>query len=244
MLIGLCNQGHHFIQNVYRNMAHMDRPLKIYICTRSAPPEGELARFAKSQHSLRIKERTEALHAQPVPADVSVHHLPLDLLDPNSIRNCASEFLSRESRLDTLVLNAAIAPNKRQPSGFIIPGQSTEGSGGTMAGDIDLDTGMMTNVIGSAILTKLLEPALLKAPEFSEDVVEKPRIVLVSSELHRRLGDLEGLFELFVPSSEFTFIRQVYFILIIVVTPQSIQKLASSAGWKGMQTYKLTKLIQ
>ncbi|KAJ9113985.1 hypothetical protein QFC22_005803 [Naganishia vaughanmartiniae] len=212
------NVGHHFIQQVFRNIHSEDRPLKIYICTRAAPPEGELTRFVKRQNSSQSQGNLDALDPHSTSLDVSLHHLPLNLLNPNSIRNCASEFLSQESRLDVLVLNAAIAPNKRESSGLIIPQRRGGESDESSPEELELETGMMTNVVGSAMLTKLLEPALLKA-EISENEVEKPRIVLVSSELHRRLGDLE-------------------------ITPQSVQKLTSPVGWKGMQTYKLTKLIQ
>ncbi|KAJ9092388.1 hypothetical protein QFC21_006890 [Naganishia friedmannii] len=221
------NIGHHFIRHVFRGIRPEDPPIKIYICTRSAPPKGELVRFAESQNSSHVFGNSGSLDPHQIHPAVSLYHLPLDLLNPNSIRHCASAFLSRESKLDVLVLNAAIAPNKRESSGSVIPRHKGGKNDMGMAEDFELETGMMTNVIGSAMLTKLLEPALLKAPGIPEDAVEKPRIVLVSSELHRRLGA-----------------TQASFVFPSAVTPQSVQKLTSSAGWKGMQTYKLTKLIQ
>lgn len=120
-----------------------------------------------------------------------LRHLPLDLLDPNSIRKCASRFLAQETRLDVLVLNAAIAPNQREPAGLIVPAFEGEGTDPSRKGYLELEKGMMTNVVGTAMLAKLLEPALLNATE-AADALERPRVVVVSSELHRRLGDLLG----------------------------------------------------
>ncbi|KAJ9091888.1 hypothetical protein QFC19_008914 [Naganishia cerealis] len=186
------NIGHHFIRHVFRNTQYHDFPLKLYIGTRSKPPEGELAHFIAGQIHSRLRTNPESLDAKPEHVDVSLHHLPLDLLNPDSIRNCALEFLSQEARLDVLILNAAIAPNGRESTGFIIPHCRAGESDENVAGDFELETGMMTNVVGTAMLTKLLEPALLKDSERSEERDRIPRIVLVSSELHRRLGGLEG----------------------------------------------------
>lgn len=118
---------------------------------------------------------------------MELRHVPLDLLDPNSIRNCASTFLAKESKLDVLVLNAAVAPNQSEPTGFIVP-PLEDAHGNPSEEPLELEKGMMTNVVGTAMLAKLLEPALVDAAKHGE----KPRVVLVSSELHRKLGDIEG----------------------------------------------------
>ena len=168
---------------------------------------------------------------------IALRHLPLDLLNPYSVRDCASRFLSQESRLNVLVLNAAIAPNQREPSGWIassLEGRTPEQSSKNM---IELEKAMMTNVIGTSMLAKALEPAMVKAAEEATHHDEKPRIALVSSELHRRLGDLEGeliRFILTCPNSE----------RLHAVTPQTIRHLVFLDQWNGMQTYKLTKLVQ
>lgn len=167
---------------------------------------------------------------------ITLRHLPLDLLNPSSIRHCASSFLAQESRLDVLVLNAAIAPNHREPSGWIASSLEGESNQSIMQ-TIELEKAMMTNVIGTSMLTKLLEPALMKAGEDVTNDGEKPRVALVSSDLHRRLGDLEGkLFRLALPLPIHA--------RFAVVTPQTIRDLLSLNQWNGMRTYKLTKLVQ
>lgn len=165
-----------------------DRPLRLYICTRKPPPPGELERFVRTHQpqspSNQFNSALESIRTHKV----ELRHVPLDLLNPTSIRDCASKFLAQESKLDVLVLNAAIAPNEREPAGFLVP-PADEESGYSYEEPLVLEKAMMTNVIGTAMLAKLLEPALVIAAKYEE---EKPRVVLVSSELHRRLGDMEG----------------------------------------------------
>lgn len=184
------SQGHYFVKEAIRNGSKHDRPLRLYMCTRRPPPIGELERFVHEQESARSEQSRPT--TAPNVANVSLRHLSLDLLDPTSIRDCASRFLSQESRLDVLVLNAAIAPNQREPSGFIVRSLQSQEPEQSIEENLELEKGMMTNVVGTSMFTRLLEPALLKAAEDSGEGGEKPRIALVSSELHRRLGDIEG----------------------------------------------------
>lgn len=168
------------------------------MCTRKPPPSGELERFVRLHQESIWPDRAELATPSNV-HHITLRHLPLDLLNPSSIRQCASSFLAQESRLDVLVLNAAIAPNHREPSGWIASSFEGESDHSTMQ-TVELEKAMMTNVIGTSMLTKLLEPALMKAAEDATQDGEKPRVALVSSELHRRLGDLEGaLFRLAIP---------------------------------------------
>lgn len=173
-----------------QNASERDRPLRLYICTRKPPPAGELERFVRAHQPQNLSNRSSSTLESSKPSNVELRHVALDLLDPTSIRNCASTFLVQETKLDVLVLNAAIAPNKRELAGFIVPPQDKR-DGHPTDDSLGLERAMMTNVIGTAMLAKLLEPALIKA---AKDEEEKPRVVLVSSELHRRLGDVEGEF--------------------------------------------------
>jgi NAD(P)-dependent dehydrogenase (short-subunit alcohol dehydrogenase family) len=183
-------QGHHFVRQVVQNATERDRPLRLYICTRKPPPTGELERFVRAHEPQSHSGPHKLAPESPRTNNVELRHVPLDLLDPTSIRNCASAFLAQETKLDVLVLNAAIAPNKRESAGFVVP-PLAERNEHSNEEPRELEKGMITNVIGTAMLAKLLEPALIKA---AKDGEEKPRVVLVSSELHRKLGDLEGKF--------------------------------------------------
>lgn len=228
-------QGHHFVRQVVQNATKRDRPIRLYICTRKPPPAGELERFVRIHQSKYGSELPSSSRSRAT--DVELRHVPLNLLDPTSIRNCASRFLAQETKLDVLVLNAAIAPNKREALGFIVP-PPEDVSGDPSEEPLELEKGMMTNVVGTALLAKLLEPALVDAAKHGE---EKPRVVLVSSELHRRLGDIEGksyFYQQIKPESDGR-CRDA-----CTVSPRTIQSLLSAGKWKGMQTYKITKLIQ
>lgn len=228
-------QGHYFVKEAVRNASRDSRPLRLYMCTRKPPPSGELERFLdahwESALSGSVASPTRAV------SHVSLRHLPLDLLDPSSIRNCASRFLSQEARLDVLVLNAAIVPNQREPSGQRVRSLQSATSDQPLDEDLELEQAMMTNVIGTSMFTELLQPALMKAAEDSAEGSEKPRIALVSSELHRRLGNIEGK----VPEVGFGPFKTES---SCTVTPQTIQNLLSAHEWNGMRTYKLTKLLQ
>jgi len=86
--------------------------------------------------------------------------LPLDLSDLHSVRKCAKEFLSKESKLDILMNNAGV---------MAVPIDRLTVDG------YDLQFG--TNVLGHFHLTTLLLPTLLSHPG--------SRIINVSSEGHR-----------------------------------------------------------
>jgi NAD(P)-dependent dehydrogenase (short-subunit alcohol dehydrogenase family) len=94
----------------------------------------------------------------------------LDLADLASVRDFAARTADRHERLDLLINNAGImaAPRRLTRDGF--------------------ESQFGTNHLGHFALTGLLLPALLKAPA--------PRVVTVSSHLHRRgtmrFDDLQG----------------------------------------------------
>jgi NAD(P)-dependent dehydrogenase (short-subunit alcohol dehydrogenase family) len=178
------------VKEAVKNASKDDRPLRLYMCTRKPPPSGELDRFVETHREPAVS----GSEVSPTRAvnHVLLRHLPLDLLDPFSIRNCASKFLAQEARLDVLVLNAAIAPNQREPSGQMVRSLQSTMSDQSLDEDLELEQAMMTNVVGSSMLMRLLQPALLKAADDSGEGGKKPRVALVSSELHRRLGDIEG----------------------------------------------------
>jgi NADP-dependent 3-hydroxy acid dehydrogenase YdfG len=44
--------------------------------------------------------------------DLDLHFLMLDLQDLQSIKNTAADFMSRENRLDLLINNAGVSPNR------------------------------------------------------------------------------------------------------------------------------------
>ncbi len=95
---------------------------------------------------------------------------PLDLADLSSVREFAGRVADAHDRLDLLVNNAGImaAPRRLTKDGF--------------------ESQFGTNHLGHFALTGLLLPALLAAPA--------PRVVTVSSHLHRRgtmrFDDLQG----------------------------------------------------
>ena len=95
---------------------------------------------------------------------------PLDLADLSSVREFAASLAGVHERLDLLINNAGImaAPRRLTRDGF--------------------ESQFGTNHLGHFALTGLLLPALLRAPA--------PRVVTVSSHLHRRgtmnFADLQG----------------------------------------------------
>jgi len=92
--------------------------------------------------------------------------LHLDLLDFESVKKCASEFLHREKKLNVLVLNAGmIAPEwKASKQGF--------------------ESQIQTNHLGHALLVKLLEHVLSKSGSHRH----QSRLIFVASEAHRYTG--------------------------------------------------------
>ncbi|KAI1005708.1 hypothetical protein K3495_g2505 [Podosphaera aphanis] len=92
-----------------------------------------------------------------------VTFLPCDLTDLPTVVACAREFLSREERLDTLILNAGIMATP--------PGLTKQG--------YELQFG--TNHVGHFLLTRLLLPTLQRTAKLPNADV---RIVAVSSIAH------------------------------------------------------------
>ncbi|KAH8699420.1 oxidoreductase-like protein [Phaeosphaeriaceae sp. PMI808] len=121
-------------------------PQRIYLAARTA-----------SKASSAIAEIKKSV------PDAAIEHLPLDLTSFSSIREAASTFTSKESRLDLLINNAGVmaTPYNLTKEGYEIQ--------------------FGTNHMGHALLTKLLLPTLLEtANQPGADV----RIVNVSSMGH------------------------------------------------------------
>ncbi|ORY18700.1 hypothetical protein BCR34DRAFT_553326 [Clohesyomyces aquaticus] len=121
-------------------------PKRIYLAARTA-----------SKASSAIAEIEKAV------PNASIEHLPLDLTSFSSIRDAASTFRAKESRLDILINNAGVmaTPYSLTKDGYEIQ--------------------FGTNHMGHALLTKLLLPTLLDtAKEPGSDV----RIVNISSMGH------------------------------------------------------------
>lgn len=89
-----------------------------------------------------------------------------DLADFNSIRDCAKEILKEEPKIDILINNAGV---------MFYPKYEKTVDGHEMT--------WQSNHLGHFLLTELLMPALEKAP--------KARIVIVSSDLHRKSKALD-----------------------------------------------------
>lgn len=122
-------------------------PQRIYLAARTA-----------SKGSSAIAEIKKSV------PDAAIEHLPLDLTSFSSIREAASTFTLKESRLDLLINNAGVmaTPYSLTKEGYEIQ--------------------FGTNHMGHALLTKLLLPTLLEtANQPSADV----RIVNVSSIAHK-----------------------------------------------------------
>ncbi len=108
----------------------------------------------------------------------SLHPLRLDLSDLAQVKRAAGDFLARESRLDVLVNNAAVM--NTPPTA-----QSSDGH----------ELQMGTNVLGPYLLTRLLEPLLLKtaaAAANSASGSSSPRVVFVSSQISMSVGTPKG----------------------------------------------------
>lgn len=160
-------------------------PINVYVCTRRPPPAKELDLFV-----LRQSSSTSGWFSSIAPQDdvstsdenildrIKLHHLPLDLTSPSSIRACAKSFLEKESKLDVLLLNAAVAPKSRKVTNVKLKGEPVEEA-------------MMTNVLGHALLTESLKSAF-----HERGAGQSTRVVTVSSELHRRIQEIGKSFSL------------------------------------------------
>jgi NAD(P)-dependent dehydrogenase (short-subunit alcohol dehydrogenase family) len=81
-----------------------------------------------------------------------------------------------ENTLDTLILNAAVMPTSHKL--YPIPGGE------------QFEQSFLTAVMGHALLVNELETALLNSSAKNDG--EIPKIVLVSSDLHRKVKGLDG----------------------------------------------------
>ncbi|MEW5308625.1 MAG: hypothetical protein WDW38_000568 [Sanguina aurantia] len=106
----------------------------------------------------------KALEPAAAAACSSVEYIQLDLASLSSVRSCANDVLSRYPRLDVLCCNAAVVPAK--------VGITQDGH----------ELTFQSNHLGHFLLAHLLLPALLRS--------DAGRIVVVSSELHRKHGGL------------------------------------------------------
>lgn len=160
-------------------------PINVYVCTRRPPPAKELDLFVLRQSSSSsgwfssIAPQVDASNSDDDILDrIKLYHLPIDLTSPSSIRACAKSFLEKESKLDFLLLNAAVAPKSRKVTNVKLKGEPVEEA-------------LMTNVLGHALLTESLKSA------FHERGSERStRVVTVSSELHRRIQETGKSFSL------------------------------------------------
>jgi NAD(P)-dependent dehydrogenase (short-subunit alcohol dehydrogenase family) len=178
----------HLIQNSRSNAPSSlkpQAPINVYVCTRRPPPAKEPDLFVLRQSSSAsdwfstIAPQDDVSTSDDNILDrIKLHHLPLDLASPSSIRACAKSFLEKESKLDFLLLNAAVAPKSRKVTHVKLKGEPVEEA-------------MMTNVLGHALLTESLKSA------FHERGSERStRVVTVSSELHRRVQEIGKSFPL------------------------------------------------
>jgi dehydrogenase/reductase SDR family protein 13 len=131
-----------------------------------ATAEGLAARGARLTLACRSLEKT-----QPVLDDLRrrfpaspVEFLPLDLADLTSVRAAAASYLASGAPLDVLINNAGIASG-----------------GGLTAQGFELVTG--TNHLGPFLLTQLLTPLLMAAPQ--------GRVVNVASGAHTMVRSMD-----------------------------------------------------
>ncbi|KAI9768959.1 MAG: hypothetical protein M1840_004555 [Geoglossum simile] len=124
-------------------------PTRIYIATRNA-----------------TKAETAIQEIKSAVSNAEIEFLELDLSSCASIKRAASEFLSKEERLDILINNAGVLGH--------LATETAEG--------YDIQFG--TNYIGHHLLTKLLIPTLLKTSELQKLKPKWVRIVNVSSAAH------------------------------------------------------------
>ncbi|KAI0142832.1 NAD(P)-binding protein [Xylariaceae sp. FL1272] len=138
-------------------LARYGRPARIYIADLPLEPSSQAALIN------RVTQEAYGDDDGNTSTRTAVHFLDLDLTSFSSVRACAAELLSREDRLDVLILNAGVI---RVP-----PLLTSQG--------YELHFGL--NYLGHALLTRLLIPTLQHtAQSGGKDV----RIVVVSSEGH------------------------------------------------------------
>ncbi|GKT52433.1 WW domain-containing protein [Colletotrichum spaethianum] len=129
--------------------------------------------FLTARNSTKAQQAVDSVKNGPGPkSDAPVHAIELRLDSLTSVHSAAKEFLSRNDKLNFLILNAGVmaTPEGKTEDGF--------------------ETHFGTNHLGHFLLFQLLKPALLAAStsEFQS------RVVAVSSMAHRvsnvRLDDL------------------------------------------------------
>ncbi|TVY56627.1 putative oxidoreductase, partial [Lachnellula suecica] len=124
----------------------------------------QLARHEPERIYLSCRDAAKAdaaiLDIQMVVPHTPITFIQCDLTSLSSIQAAAKEFLSKESRLDILMLNAGIMA--------VPPGTTREG----------YEVQFGTNHVGHALLTKLLMPVMLETAKLPEADV---RVVALSS---------------------------------------------------------------
>lgn len=131
--------------------------------------ETALALAKKNASKIYISARSQSAAdsaistIQSVAPSIQVTFLPCDLTDLPSVVECARDFLSREERLDTLILNAGIMASP--------PGLTKQG--------YEIQFG--TNHVGHFLLTRLLLPTMQRTAKLPNADV---RIVSVASVAH------------------------------------------------------------
>ncbi|KAI0867367.1 NAD(P)-binding protein [Hypoxylon argillaceum] len=137
-------------------LARYGRPARIYIA------DLPLDKSAKVALIDRVTREAYSDDDDDPSTRTVIHFLDLDLTSFESVRACAAEFVSKEGRLDVLVLNAGVI---RVP-----PLLTSEG--------YELHFGL--NYLGHALLARLLIPKLQHTAQTNKDA----RIVVISSEGH------------------------------------------------------------
>lgn len=147
-------------------------------------------------------------------AQVVVHRC--DVSDLDDVRRFAGEFLAREERLDVLVHNAGSMPAERT--------ESAQGHELTMA----------THVLGPALMTERLRPALAGGPD-----TEGGRVLLVTSggmyAQRLRADDPEYLSGGYSPTTAYARSKRAQVELLSVLSarwePAGIRVWATHPGW-------------
>lgn len=136
----------------------------IYQLALAGPAKIYLAARSRVKAETAMQEIEDWLRKTSSGAHPDIEYLELDLCDLQSVQNAAKTVLSRETRLDILMLNAGImaTPPSRSKNGHEIQ--------------------LCTNHIGHFLLTSLLLPLLERTASQFED--SDVRVVTVSSEAH------------------------------------------------------------